>query len=127
MRNFLAGLAFAPLLLLTSLGSSQADDASDKQAFHDFLAAAKNSGSADKDKVTAFYRTTGAYWRAHWLDYSHNPANYADVMALYHEDQGALSAPLRRAGPEAVRERHPGVPRFRRQECIAEKSGLVYR
>jgi len=94
MRNFLAGLAFAPLLLLTSLGSSQADDASDKQAFHDFLTQAKANASADKDKVAAFYKTTGAYWRAHWLDYSHNPENYADVMALYHADQALYPRPF---------------------------------
>ena len=37
---------------------------SDKQAFHDFLVQAKSDASTDKDKVTAFYKTTGAYWRA---------------------------------------------------------------
>jgi lysophospholipase L1-like esterase len=99
MRHFLAGmtlrsLLLAPLLLLASPGWSQADDASDKQAFHNFLAAAKNNGSADKDKVAAFYKTTGAYWRAHWLDYSHNPENYADVMALYHADQALYPRPF---------------------------------
>jgi lysophospholipase L1-like esterase len=93
-RHFLAGLALAPLLLLASLGAGNADDASDKQAFHDFLAAAKNTGSADKDKVAAFYKTTGAFWRAHWLDYSHNPENYADVMALYHADQALYLRPF---------------------------------
>jgi len=85
---------WAPLLLLSSIGLSRADDASDKQAFHDFLVQAKANASADKDKVTAFYRTTGAYWRQHWLDYSHNPANYADVMALYHEDQALYPRPF---------------------------------
>ena len=93
-RHFLAGLALAPLLLLASLDAGKADDASDKQAFHDFLAAAKNTGSADKDKVAAFYKTTGAYWRAHWLDYSHNPGTYADVMALYHADQALYPRPF---------------------------------
>ena len=50
MRNFLAGLAFAPLLLLTSLGSSQADDASDKQAFHDFLARRKTAAAPTRTR-----------------------------------------------------------------------------
>lgn len=93
-KHFLASLALAPLLLLASPGAGKADDASDKQAFHDFLAAAKNNASADKDKVVAFYKTTGAYWRAHWLDYSHNPENYADVMALYHADQALYPRPF---------------------------------
>ena len=94
MRNFLATMAFAPLLLLASFGGSQADDASDKQAFHDFLTAAKANGSTDKDKVTTFYRTAGAYWRAHWLDYTNHPENYADVMALYHADQALYPRPF---------------------------------
>ncbi|HEX4105048.1 MAG TPA: GDSL-type esterase/lipase family protein [Rhizomicrobium sp.] len=93
-RHILAGLALAPLLLLGSLGVSRADDASDKQTFHDFLVQAKSNASADKDKVTAFYHTTGAYWRAHWLDYSHHPENYADVMALYHADQALYPRPF---------------------------------
>ena len=86
-KHFLASLALAPFLLLASPGRGQTNDASDKQAFHDFLVQAKSNAGADKDKVAAFYKTTGTYWRAHWLDYSHNPENYADVMALYHAHQ----------------------------------------
>ena len=52
MRKF-AGLALAPFLLLASAGAGRADDAGDKQAFHDFLVQAKSGASADKDKVAA--------------------------------------------------------------------------
>jgi lysophospholipase L1-like esterase len=100
MRKFM-GLALLPLLLLA--GAARADDASDKQAFHDFLVQAKAGASADKDKVAAFYKTTGAYWRAHWLDYSHHPENYADVMALYHADQALYPRPFAVPDPERYR------------------------
>ena len=93
-KHFLASLALAPFLLLASPGRGQTNDASDKQAFHDFLVQAKSNAGADKDKVAAFYKTTGTYWRAHWLDYSHNPENYADVMALYHADQALYPRPF---------------------------------
>ncbi len=85
MRKFVMGLV--PLLLLGSAVIAQADDASDKQAFRDFLAQAKTAASPDADKTAAFYKTTGAYWRAHWLDYSQHPENYAEVMGLYKANQ----------------------------------------
>ena len=102
MRNF-ASLAFAPLLLLASVGAGRADDASDKQAFHDFLVQAKSGTGADKDKVAAFYKTAGAYWRNHWLDYTNHPENYADVMALYHEGQAIYQRPFQVPDPERYR------------------------
>ena len=102
MRKF-AGLALAPLLLLASAGAGRADDASDKQAFHDFLVQAKSGASADKDKVAAFYKTAGAYWRVHWLDYSLHPENYADVMALYRADQALYQRPFQVPDPERYR------------------------
>ena len=102
-RHFLAGLALAPLLLLANPVVSKADDASDKQAFHDFLVQAKSGAGADKDKATQFYKTAGAYWRAHWLDYSHHPENYADVMALYHADQALYPRPFAVPDPERYR------------------------
>ena len=102
MRKF-ASLAFAPLLLLASVGAGRADDASDKQAFHDFLVQAKSGASADKDKVAAFYKTAGAYWRVHWLDYSLHPENYADVMALYRADQALYQRPFQVPDPERYR------------------------
>jgi hypothetical protein len=80
-------MAFAPLLLLASAGAGKTDDNSDRQAFHDFLVQAKSNGSAEREKVMAFYKTTGAYWHAHWQDYWAHPENYADVMALYRADQ----------------------------------------
>jgi len=100
MRTF-ASLALAPFLLLA--GAVHADDASDKQAFHDFLVQAKAGASTDKDKVAAFYKTTGAYWRQHWLDYSLHPENYADVMALYHADQLLYPRPFVVPDPERYR------------------------
>jgi lysophospholipase L1-like esterase len=107
MRKFaslaLTSLLLTPLLLLTSPGIARADDASDKQAFHDFLVQAKAGASADKDKVAAFYKTTGAYWRDHWLDYSHHPENYADVMALYRADQVLYPHPFQVPDPERYR------------------------
>ena len=102
MRKF-ASLAFAPLLLLASVGAGRADDASDKQAFHDFLVQAKSGTGADKDKVAAFYKTAGAYWRNHWLDYTNHPENYADVMALYHEGQAIYQRPFQVPDPERYR------------------------
>ena len=99
MRHLLAGVALRSLLLaslfvLAGPGLGKADDASDSSAFHDFLVQAKSNASADKDKVAAFYKTAGAYWRAHWLDYSHHPEDYADVMALYHADQALYPRPF---------------------------------
>ncbi|MGZ5920988.1 MAG: GDSL-type esterase/lipase family protein [Rhizomicrobium sp.] len=102
MRNFVS-LALAPLLLLACVGAGRADDASDKQAFHDFLVQAKSGASADKDKVAAFYKTAGAYWRVHWLDYSLHPENYADVMALYRADQALYQRPFQVPDPERYR------------------------
>ena len=93
MRYF-AGLALAPFLLLASFGAGRADDASDKQAFHDFLVQAKSGASTDKDKVAAFYKTSGAYWRVHWLDYSLHPESYEDVMTLYRADQALYQRPF---------------------------------
>jgi lysophospholipase L1-like esterase len=103
MRHFLASLALTPLLLLASPQWSQADENSDRQAFHDFLAQAKNDGSAEKQKVAAFYKTTGAFWRAHWLDYWHHPESYADVMALYRADQALYPRPFEVPDPERYR------------------------
>lgn len=98
MRHFLASLGL--VLLLASPGWGQADDSSDRQAFHDFLAQAKSAGGGDKDRVAAFYKTTGAYWRAHWLDYSKHPENYADVMALYRADQALYPRPVEERDPK---------------------------
>jgi lysophospholipase L1-like esterase len=108
MRNFLAGMALrtlllAPLLLRPSPGWSQAGELGDRQAFRDFLAQAKNNGSAETEKVAAFYRTTGAFWRAHWLDYSQHPENYADVMALYRADQAVYPRAQQARDPERYR------------------------
>ena len=102
MRKF-ASLALAPLLLLACVGAGRADDASDKQASHDFLVQAKSGGSADKDKVAAFYKTAGAYWRQHWLDYNNHPENYADVMALYRANQALYARPFVVPDPERYR------------------------
>jgi lysophospholipase L1-like esterase len=107
MRSFLAGMALRTLLLtpllLPSPGWSQTDDQSDRQAFRDFLAQAKNNGIADKEKVAAFYKTSGSFWRAHWLDYSHHPENYADVMALYRADQALYPRAQEPRDPERYR------------------------
>lgn len=107
MRNFLAGMALRTLLLtpllLPSRGWSQTDDQSARQAFRDFLSEAKNNGSADKEKVAAFYKTSGSFWRAHWLDYSHHPENYADVMALYRADQALYPRVQEPRDPERYR------------------------
>ena len=101
--RYLAGMALAPLLLLAGLGAGRADEAGDKQAFHDFLVQAKAGASADKDKVAAFYKTAGAYWRTHWLDYTNHPENYADVMALYRADQALYPRPFQVPDPERYR------------------------
>jgi lysophospholipase L1-like esterase len=98
-----ASLALAPLLVLASLGTGKADDASDQKAFHDFLVQAKGNASADKEKVAAFYKTSGAFWRVHWLDYSTHPENYADVMALYRADQALYPRPFQVPDPERYR------------------------
>jgi lysophospholipase L1-like esterase len=102
MRKF-AGLALAPFLLLAGVGAGRADDASDKQAFHDFLVQAKSGSSADKDKMAAFYKTSGAFWRTHWLDYTNHPENYADVMALYRANQALYARPFVVPDPERYR------------------------
>ena len=102
MRKF-AGLALVPLLLLAGAGMARADDTADQKAFHDYLAQAKNNGSADKEKVAAFYKTTGAFWRTHWLDYSKNPEKYADVMALYRQGQAVFPRPYVSPDPERYR------------------------
>lgn len=103
MRYF-ASLALAPLLLLASPGGSKSDEnPNDRQAFHDFLVQAKNNAGADKEKVAAFYKTTGAFWRTHWLDYSHHPESYADVMALYRADQALYLRPFEVPDPERYR------------------------
>jgi lysophospholipase L1-like esterase len=96
-------MALAPLLLLAAVGAGRADEAGDRQAFHDFLAQAKANGSTDKDKVAGFYKTTGAFWRAHWLDYSKNPEKYADLMALYRQGQAAF--PRAHVSPDPERYR----------------------
>lgn len=98
-----ASMALAPLLLLTGVGAGRADDAGDQKAFHDFLVQAKSGASADKDKVAAFYKTAGAFWRVHWLDYSHHPENYAEVMALYRADQALYPRPFAVPDPERYR------------------------
>ena len=108
MRNFLASISlrtllFALILLRPITARSQAVDTNDQQAFREFLTAAKTNGSADPEKVTAFYRTTGAFWRAHWLDYSHHPENYADVMALYRAAQALYPRPQAARDPERYR------------------------
>ncbi len=105
MRNFLANMArgtlmLGALLLLPSRAQSQADEQGDRQTFRDFLTQTKNNGSADKEKVAAFYKTTGVFWRAHWLDYSHHPENYADVMALYRADQALYPRAFEARDPE---------------------------
>ena len=108
MRIFPAGLALRTLLLaafvlIPRTVWSQANEQSDRQAFRDFLTQAKTTASADNDKVAAFYRTTGAFWRAHWLDYSHHPENYADVMALYRADQSLYTRAQGARDPERYR------------------------
>jgi hypothetical protein len=90
----------AALLLLPGRVWSQADDQS---AFRDFLAQAKNTASPDSAKIAVFYRTAGAFWRAHWLDYSHHPENYADVMSLYRADQALYVRPQVARDPERYR------------------------
>lgn len=102
MRNF-AGMALVPFLLLASAGAGKSDEASDQKTFHDFLVQAKSGASADKDRVAAFYKTSGAFWRAHWLDYSLHPENYADVMALYRADQALYPRPFQVPDPERYR------------------------
>lgn len=108
MRKLLAGIArttllLSMLMLLARPAWSQAHEQSDRKTFRDFLAQAKNNGSADKENVAAFYKTTGAFWRAHWLDYSHHPENYADVMALYRADQPLYPRAQATRDPERYR------------------------
>jgi hypothetical protein len=121
MRYF-ASLALAPLLLLAGVGAGRADDASDQKSFHDFLVQAKSGASADKEKVNAFYKTSGAYWRAHWLDYSLHPENYADVMALYRANQALYPRPFQVPDPERYRK---DIELFK--EFDSGKPGLVCR
>jgi lysophospholipase L1-like esterase len=94
-------MVLAPLLLLA--GAAHADEAVDSQAFHDFLVQAKSNAGADKEKVVAFYKTTGAFWRAHWLDYSKHPEKYAEVMALYRANQALYPRPFAVPDPERYR------------------------
>src|SRR5581483_9887770 len=108
MRNVLASTSLRTMLLALALvrpstARSQAADANDQQAFRDFLTQAKSKVGGDPEKVTAFYRTTGAFWRAHWLDYSHHPENYADVMALYRADQALYPRAQEARDPERYR------------------------
>jgi lysophospholipase L1-like esterase len=108
MRSFLASISLRTLLLALILlrpssARSQVADANDQQAFRDFLTQAKANSGADPEKVTAFYRTTGAFWRAHWLDYSHHPENYADVMSLYRAAQALYPRPQSARDPERYR------------------------
>lgn len=102
MRKF-ASMALAPLLLLTAASVARADDAADTKAFKDYLTQASAQGSSDKDKVMAFYKTSGAYWRTHWLDYTKNPEKYADVMALYRKGQAAFPRAYVSPDPERYR------------------------
>ena len=132
MRNFLASMALrtlllAPFLLLPSPGWSQADEQSDRQAFRDFLTQAKNNGSADKEKVAAFYKTSGAFWRAHWLDYSHHPENYADVMALYRADQALYPRAQEARDPERYRKDIELFKEFDSKNAPPQKRGPVRR
>lgn len=108
MRNRLSGIALralvlAPLLIQPNRASSQVNDQADRQAFRDFLAQAKTNAGADKEKVTAFYRTTGAFWRTHWLDYWHHPETYSEVMALYRADQALYPRAQEARDPERYR------------------------
>lgn len=108
MRNSRASISLrtfwlALILIQPSTARSQSGGANDQQAFRDFLTQAKNNGPADQEKTTAFYRTTGAFWRAHWLDYSHHPENYADVMALYRAGQALYPRPQVARDPERYR------------------------
>jgi len=96
-------LALAPFLLLAGAGAAMADDASDRQAFHDALVQAKGGAGTAAEKSAAFYKTSGAFWRAHWLDYTNHPDAYADVMALYREGQAAYPRPYVSPDPERYR------------------------
>lgn len=102
MRYF-SSLAFAPLLLLAGVSGAVADEASDRQAFHDALVQAKSGPGTQAEKSAAFYKTSGAFWRAHWLDYTNHPENYAEVMALYREGQAAYPRPYVSPDPERYR------------------------
>jgi lysophospholipase L1-like esterase len=98
-----ANLALAPLLLLAATKAGRADDAADIKTFHDALTAGKSAGGTAAEKSTAFYKTSGAFWRTHWLDYSQHPEKYADVMALYREGQAAFPRPYVSPDPERYR------------------------
>ena len=118
MRKFHDGLALRTLLLALialrpSPALSQADDQGDRQAFRAFLTHARDSASADQEKVAAFYKTTGAFWRAHWLDYSHHPETYADVMGLYRADQALYPRAFEPRDPERYRK---DIERFKALE-----------
>ena len=102
MRKF-AGMALVPFLLLASAGAGKTDDAGDQKAFHDFLVQAKGNAGSGQEKTDAFYKTSGAFWHAHWLDYSLHPENYADVMALYRADQALYPRPFQVPDPERYR------------------------
>jgi hypothetical protein len=107
MRSLPAGVVWrtllvAPFVLLPSALHSQAATPLDQPAFRDFLTQAKTT-SPDSARVAAFYRTTGAFWRAHWLEYSHHPESYADVMALYRTNQALYVRPQPSRDPERYR------------------------
>jgi lysophospholipase L1-like esterase len=117
VRTFL----LVALLLLPSRAWSQADDQS---AFRDFLTQAKNNGSTDKEKVAAFYRTTGAFWRAHWLDYWQHPEQYADVMALYRADQALYPRAQEPKDPERYRKDIETFKEFDSKNAPANNAAL---
>jgi hypothetical protein len=129
MRSFLASISLRTLLLALILlrprtARSQAADANDQQAFRDFLTQAKTNGGADPEKVTAFYRTTGAFWRAHWLDYSHHPENYADAMALYRAAQALYPRPQAARDPERYRKDIEAFKEFDAKNAPPQKAAL---
>ena len=129
MRNFPASISLRMLLLALIVirpgaARSQAADANDQQAFRDFLTQAKNNGGGDGEKVAAFYRTTGAFWRAHWLDYSHHPENYADVMALYRADQALYPRPQTARDPERYRKDIDAFKEFDSKNAPPQKAAL---
>ena len=129
MRNFLASISLRTLLLALillrpSTARSQAAAATDQQAFRDFLTQTKNNGGGDQEKVAAFYRTTGAFWRAHWLDYSHHPENYADVMALYRAAQAIYPRPQAARDPERYRKDIEAFKEFDSKNAPPQKAAL---
>lgn len=123
MRYF-STLAFAPLLLLTSMGGAMADEASDRQAFRDALVQVKSGGGTQEEKSAAFYKASGAFWRAHWLDYTNHPENYAEVMALYREGQAAYPRPYVSPDPERYRKDIELFKEFDSKNALPENPAL---